>query len=121
MAAFNRKERDKLLRKNDILKAAEGIFATKGYHEATIQDIAKAAQYAVGTIYVYFKDKEILYLELIERKVEDLISQVKKEVNNTQDPKEKIKVLVSCQLRYFEENKDFFRIYFQRSGECDGQ
>jgi len=66
----------------------------------------------VGTIYFYFKDKEVLYLELIERKIGDLISGVKKEVNKTQDPKEIIKVLVRQQLTYFEENQDFFRIYF---------
>ncbi len=116
MSAFNRKKRDKLLRKGDILKAAERVFATKGYHQATIQDIAKVAQYAVGTIYLYFKDKEVLYLELIERKIEDLISEVKKEVNNAEDAKEKIKVLVSRQLTYFEENQDFFRIYFSERG-----
>lgn len=116
MAAFNRKERDKLLRKSDILKAAERIFAIKGYHQATIQDIAKEAQYAVGTIYLYFKDKEVLYLELIERKIGELISGVKKEVNNTKDAKEKINVLVRQQLVYFEENQHFFRIYFSERG-----
>lgn len=116
MAAFNRKERDKLLRQSDILKAAERVFATKGYHQATIQDIAREAQYAVGTIYLYFKDKEVLYLDLIERKIVDLISEVKKEVNKTEDAKEKIKVLVRRQLTYFEENQDFFRIYFSERG-----
>ncbi len=116
MAAFNRKERDRLLRQSDILKAAERVFATKGYYKATIQDIAKEAQYAVGTIYLYFKDKEVLYLDLIERKIADLISEVKKEVNKTEDAKEKIKVLVRQQLAYFEENQDFFRIYFSERG-----
>jgi len=116
MAAFNRKERDRLLRQSDILNAAERVFATKGYHKATIQDIAKEAQYAVGTIYLYFKDREVLYLDLIERKIADLISEVKKEVNKTEDAKEKIKVLVHRQLAYFEENQDFFRIYFSERG-----
>ena len=111
MAAFDRKERDKLLRQSDILKAAEHVFATKGYHKATIQDIAEEAQYAVGTIYLHFKDKEVLYLDLIERKMANLISEVKKEVNKTKDAKEKIKVLVRQQLTYFEENQDS-RIFF---------
>lgn len=112
MAAFNRKARDKLLRQNDILKAAERVFATKGYYKATIQDIAREAQYAVGTIYQYFEDKEVLYLDLIERKMVDLISEVKEEVEKTKGAKEKIKVLVHQQLTYFEENQDFFRICF---------
>lgn len=62
MAAFNRKERDLLLRKTDILKAAERVFALKGYDKATIQDIAKEAEYAPGTLYLYFKDKWSLFL-----------------------------------------------------------
>ncbi|MDD5432041.1 MAG: TetR/AcrR family transcriptional regulator [Candidatus Omnitrophica bacterium] len=116
MVPFNRKERDKLLRQSDILKAAERVFAAKGYYKTTIQDIAKEAQYAVGTIYQYFTDKEILYLELIERKLGDLITEVKKEVDKTGDTKEKIKVLVRQQLTYFEKNFDFFKIYFSERG-----
>lgn len=119
MSAIERKKRDWLLRQGDILKAAERVFATKGYHKATIQDVAKEAQYAVGTIYLYYKHKEALYLDLIERKIRDLISEVKKEVNKTGDAKEKIRVLVRQQLTYFEENQDFFRIYFsERGGVC---
>jgi AcrR family transcriptional regulator len=116
MAAFNRKERDKLLRRSDILNAAERVFAAKGYHKATIQDIAGEAQYAVGTIYQYFEDKEVLYLDLIEGKITGLMSAVKKEVDKTEDAKEKIEVLVRQHLMYFEENQDFFRIYFSERG-----
>jgi len=58
MSALSRKERDRRLRQEDILKTAEHIFAIKGYHEASIQDIAKEAQYAVGTVYLYFKTKK---------------------------------------------------------------
>ena len=116
MYAIERKKRDWLLRQGDILKAAERVFATKGYHKATIQDVAKESQYAVGTIYLYFKHKEVLYLDLIERKIIDLISEVKKEVNKAGDAKEKIRILVHQQLTYFEENQDFFRIYFSERG-----
>ncbi len=116
MSVIERKKRDWLLRQGDILKAAERVFATKGYHKATIQDVAKEAQYAVGTIYLYFNHKEALYLDLIERKIADLIYEVKREVNKTGDAKEKIRVLVHQQLTYFEENHDFFRIYFSERG-----
>jgi AcrR family transcriptional regulator len=60
--SLDRKERDRRLRESDILKAAEHVFATKGYHKAAISDIAQEAQYAVGTIYLYFKNKQELYL-----------------------------------------------------------
>ena len=43
-----------------ILKAAEKIFAQKGFHEATISDIAKKAEVSEATIYDYFSSKEEL-------------------------------------------------------------
>ena len=111
MAAFDRKERDKLLRQSDILKAAEHVFATKGYHKATIQDIAEEAQYAVGTIYLHFKDKEVLYLDLIERKMANLISEVKKEVNKTKDAKEKSVIIIIVDL-FFEKKPGWVLLNF---------
>lgn len=112
MLALSRKERDRRLRQDDILNAAEHIFAIKGYHRASIQDIAREAQYAVGTVYLYFKDKEALYTTLIERKAQELILTVKNKVAQVGNIREKIRVLVEEQLSYFERNEDFFRIYF---------
>jgi AcrR family transcriptional regulator len=114
--SLDRKERDRRLRESDILKAAEHVFATKGYHKAAISDIAQEAQYAVGTIYLYFKNKQELYLTLVEKKAQNLISNVKEKVGQVNGAKEKIKVLVEQQLSYFEENEDFFRIYFSERG-----
>ena len=76
MVPLTRKERDRQLREQDILRAAEHVFATQGYHQATLQDIAKEAQYATGTIYLYFKDKEVLYLALLERKIQHFTASI---------------------------------------------
>jgi len=73
MAVLSRKERDRQLRRSDILKAAEHIFALKGYHKATIRNIAKEAQYAIGTVYLHFKDKDALYFALLDEKMKSLL------------------------------------------------
>jgi AcrR family transcriptional regulator len=54
-------------RQTQILDAAVKVFAEKGYHRATIPDIAKEAKIAVGTIYNYFGKKEDLLLALMHR------------------------------------------------------
>src|SRR5213595_1997968 len=54
-------------RQAQILDAATKIFAKKGFHRATIPDIAKEAGIAVGTIYNYFGKKEDLLLALMHR------------------------------------------------------
>lgn len=50
-----------------ILDAAEGLFAERGFHAVTVDAIAEAAGLAVGSIYHHFKNKERLYLALVER------------------------------------------------------
>jgi len=111
MLVIDRKERDKQLRKADILKAAEHIFASKGYHEATIQDIAKEAQYGTGTVYLYFKDKNALYFSLLDEKIKSLIGPIKEKTEQVKDAKKKLEIFIKESLAVFEQNQNFFRIY----------
>jgi len=54
------------LRRTQILEAATRVFAAKGYHRATTKDVARAADIAEGTIYLYFKSKSDLLIALLE-------------------------------------------------------
>ncbi len=54
------------LRRTQILEAATCVFAEKGYHRATTKDIARAADLAEGTIYLYFANKAELLVALLE-------------------------------------------------------
>lgn len=54
-------------RRNQILDAATTIFAEKGFHRATIKDIAKLAGIADGTIYTYFPSKTEILLAILHR------------------------------------------------------
>ena len=109
---LDRKKRDFLLRRSDILKAAEHIFAVKGYYRATIADIAQQAQYGVGTIYLYFEDKQSLYVSLFAEKMKQLLDLIREKVEKTDDIFEKIKILIQTQLEFLAANEDFFRIFF---------
>ncbi|MCC6521201.1 MAG: TetR/AcrR family transcriptional regulator [Polyangiaceae bacterium] len=53
-------------RRAEILRAARKVFATKGYHEAKVDDIAAAAQVAKGTVYLYFRDKRTIFSDLVD-------------------------------------------------------
>ena len=112
MITLTRKERDRQLRKSDILTAAEHIFALKGFHDATMQDIAKEAQYATGTVYLYFKNKDSLYFSLVDDKMESLLAIIKEEVKKVHDAEDKLRVFINETLAFFEKNQYFFRIFF---------
>lgn len=62
-----------LNKKDLILESAEKVFLEKGFYSAKIEEIAQNAGIAKGTIYLYFKDKESIYVSLIEKKVKELI------------------------------------------------
>jgi AcrR family transcriptional regulator len=49
-----------------ILECAEKVFSQKGYYESQVSDISEMAHIAKGTVYQYFKNKETLFVSLIE-------------------------------------------------------
>ncbi len=64
MGIIERRQNEKEQREKDILEAARKVFAEKGYKRATINDIAREAEFSPGTLYLYFKNKEELYTSL---------------------------------------------------------
>ena len=54
-------------RKNQIMNAAEQVFAKKGFDEARMDDIAEQTGLSKGTLYLYFKSKEDLVIAILDR------------------------------------------------------
>lgn len=106
-----RRQRERQQRRADILRAAEQVFAAKGFHTASIEEIAHAAEFATGTVYLYFKDKETLYIELFEQKIRELNATVRAEAEAIKNPLDALRALVNARMGYFEHNRGFFRIY----------
>jgi len=110
---LDRKERHRLLRKADILRAAEHVFALKGFYKATIQDIARQAQYATGTVYLYFQDKDALYFSIIEEKISQFLHVLSLKMVSSKGGYSKLEIYICESLNFFEKDHDFFRIFVQ--------
>lgn len=65
MSVATRKEREKLERRNAILRAAGALFSEKGYQNTTVEEIAEAADLSKGTVYLYFTSKDELYVTVV--------------------------------------------------------
>ena len=61
-----RRLREKEQRYNTILRAAKILFARKGYHQTSIEEIADLAEVSTGAVYIYFKNKEDLLIKLMQ-------------------------------------------------------
>lgn len=64
MGIVERKEREKKLRKEQILEAARKLFQERGFLNVTMSDIAESAELSIGTLYIYFKNKDDIYAGL---------------------------------------------------------
>ena len=108
---ISRKEREYLAHREEILSAAEKVFAAKGFFPTTMSEIAETAEFGTGTLYKYFKSKEDLYFTLIDEKVEEINRLVKSELSQKTSAVERIKKVLGLQFEFFERNRDFFKIY----------
>lgn len=113
MTPFPRKERDRRLRVEDFLRAAEQLFAEKGYGQTTMEDIARLAEYGTGTIYRYFESKEALYGELLERKLAAYLDHLMVRYESESSPPGKLRALLHGKMDFFAQNREFMRIFVQ--------
>ncbi|MHB8769562.1 MAG: TetR/AcrR family transcriptional regulator [Syntrophales bacterium] len=111
MEKAKRKEREFNLRRADILDAAVKVFATKGFHNATVAEIASSSGFAIGTLYQFFPSKEQLYSALLTEKLTAMYTAIRAAVEGASDIIGKIELLVDSQFRFVEENAEFCSIF----------
>ncbi len=64
-----------------IFNAAAHLFATRPFHEVRLEDIAQEAHVGKGTLYVYFKSKETLYLALVRNGFQQLVKRLRERLS----------------------------------------
>jgi AcrR family transcriptional regulator len=117
MGAKERREREKEARKNHILKAARTLLLKKGLHETTVNQIAKLSELSVGTIYLYYHNKEDIFAALQEEGIEILNRFVSEAEAAATTSNDKIRAISSAYVDFSEKNKSYYDIitYFLSS------
>jgi AcrR family transcriptional regulator len=99
-----------------ILDAARAVFSRKGYSETAVEDVAEEAHIAKGTLYLYFKSKEDLYLAALASDLRLLASESRREIEAAGNFREKLRVFLRIRLDYCKSRQDFLRIYLAEYG-----
>ncbi len=81
-----------------ILKAAIKVFAEKGFYNSRVSEIAKEANVADGTIYLYFKNKDDILISLFEEEFGRIVENTRKELAKEKDPLQKIRTFAIMHL-----------------------
>ena len=106
-----RKQREYEARREEILFAAERKFAQNGFFKTSMAEIAEDAQFAMGTVYRFFKSKEDIYISLVEAKVEELLRLLEEATQSRLPAQEKLRAVIQVKLAFADQNRAFFRIY----------
>ncbi|HTR80383.1 MAG TPA: TetR/AcrR family transcriptional regulator [Bacteroidota bacterium] len=112
MGITERKEREKEHRREEIIDAAQKIFFQKGLLVATMDEIAEAAELSKGTLYLYYKSKEDLYLAVMLRGTEVLADIFGKVLSKDHPTLKTIANLGEAYYEFFKEHRNYFRMFY---------
>lgn len=109
---LSRREREKLRQRREMLSTALELFSEKGYHNVSMHEIAEKAEFAIGTLYKFFKNKEDLYKALILEQADRFYEAVTKALRDADDETEKLRNYVRAKGEIFRANVSMIRLYF---------
>jgi TetR/AcrR family transcriptional regulator len=108
---LSRREKEKLMHRRQMLAAGLDLFSKKGYHNVSMHEIAKKAEFAIGTLYKFFKNKKDLYKALIMEKAQDYHRVLRGTLSKENDIMTIIGDFISAKAKIFAENTSTLRLY----------
>jgi AcrR family transcriptional regulator len=111
MAIEDRKQREREQMQRLILDAAKEIFLEKGYYQTSIRNIADKIEYSPGTIYLYFTEKDDIFLALHNEAFGKLFS-LFAPLSMVEDPFERLKAMGKLYMDFAFTNKDLYDLMF---------
>jgi TetR/AcrR family fatty acid metabolism transcriptional regulator len=93
-----------------IIQAATHVFASKGFYNSKVSDIAREADVADGTIYLYFKNKDDILISIFEYSMDTFIGAVERTLQGLHDPIEKLHRFIFLHLELVQNNQDVAQV-----------
>ena len=97
--------------KEKILETALKLFCKKGFYKTTTNEIARSAGVSIGSLYAYFKDRDTIFFEILDRYHQQFVALHDESINqlnaNQTDRKEWLRDLVEGLVRIHEQSKEF--------------
>lgn len=110
-----RREKDNVSRAH-ILDAAERVFGEKGFHSATLKEVADQAEFSVGALYAFFEGKDDLFAQVLERQGRALLDSMELAVQGGATPRDHLHRVADASIDYFRVRPDFYRVFQRELG-----
>jgi TetR/AcrR family transcriptional regulator len=105
-----RREQRRALSRDQIMDVAEQVFARKGFHDASLREIAEHAEYSVGAVYGFFASKDELYREIFHRRTSVFMPGMSDVLSSGLPPHEQLIALAEWQVRFFRAHPEWARL-----------
>lgn len=99
-------------RRSQLLETAVGVFATKGYHHTSMNDVAEAAGVTKPVLYQHFGSKRDLYVQLLAEIGAELRDTIAKATASAQGPRQQIELGFGAWFGFVDTHRDAFRVLF---------
>jgi len=113
---LSRKQRERLRHRQEILDTALKLFSERGFHNVSMQQIAEASEFAVGTLYNFFESKETLFEELISGNGERIIGTMTAILDAPGTEVERLISFIRHIPTLLEEQAEFIKLYVSELG-----
>ncbi len=110
MGVKERKERERELRSDEILKTGEKLFIVKGFNNTTMDEIARECELAKGTLYLHFKSKEELLSAIMYKALTEMYELMYEYQNGISDPIERLRKIGAAHFEFYEKHPEHFRL-----------
>jgi len=111
----SKKESNKILKRKRIVESAATLFSSKNYHEVMMEDVAKLASIAKGTVYNYFETKEELYFSIIKNRMENLVHSLKNKVHYEMSSIDSLHSFIIHLYMFMMKYQSFFLMYQKKA------
>ena len=107
----NRLPRDE--RRGQLLGSASQVFVDRGYHAASMDEIADRAGVSKPVLYQHFSSKLELYLAVLAQHVDNLVSGVRQALRTTTDNRQRVRAAVAAFFDFIEHDGQGYRLIFE--------
>lgn len=119
MSKHHLKHKEKQDKKQRILEAAIMVFATQGFRNSAVADVAKAASVATGTVYLYFENKADLFIQTMQNVVGRQLQEIKNAISGEDSALERLYRFIDMNVVLFTTNREVLKFMVLEWRQCE--
>jgi AcrR family transcriptional regulator len=114
MGKLQRQEREREFRINTILEVANELFDEKGYSATTLEEMADKAELGRATLYYYFKNKEEIFVKVLEKNFDQMIPLYIQGIDFASAFSDQVKAFLRAHAEHYLINRKTFILFYSQ-------